>query len=307
MTEYSIAGARPNELLQHMIEKEYTLQGITPDAFVRDHAGEEFDLEALKSEFKRHVVDYGVPLVKDKASIAIHFCKVFMYTIGPESRKVRKGSGADKVWKLNTKINDVSHTVFIATYKQENAVVNQIKNDTTLSLTLKQAGLLCMETFTRLVKHAFSAGLRLLTPLAGACFSKSDMELMAKELSIPEVDLLAMVCCSTQSGGHYLTNSDVDIAVVAAIAATRNCKDEGIKKSIVTKTIKQYINKGRNPDKIRMSIIAKYATGGVPMEFSYDNLVNDFESTQRSVSLIRQKKIMEQSAIESIVTAPMRP
>ncbi|XP_076545675.1 uncharacterized protein LOC143305529 [Osmia lignaria lignaria] len=201
----------------------------------------------------------------------------------------------DKVWKFTFNKDKNKHIVFIATYKQENAQFEPKNEDKSMIIILKQAGLLTQETFSQLIKLACQNGYKLMTPLAGACFNKDDTSSLATELVIPEVDLLIKISRSTQSGGHYLKYSDVDIAVCASIAATRNVKDEILKKSIVVKILKQYINKGFIPNKARMTIISKYATGGIPSKFIYEEIVKVFDSEQTKYSALKIVQTTKQS------------
>lgn len=310
MASYDVSGAKPETLIAHAVSKEFVMAGITPQDFINTHTGLDFDLNVLQSEFKKHCVDYKQGLEMDKKSLAVEFCSKVIYEIGPESRKVKKGTG-DKVWKFifNKKISDKDatyekHTVFIATYKQENAQYKPDNQPKSMILTLKQSGLIAMETFSRLIKLAFTQNMKLLTPLAGACFSKDDLPKLSSDLGISEVDLLISINQSTQGGGQYLMYSDVDIAVCSSIAATRNVKEEVLKKGIVVKVLKQYMGKGKTPSKDRMLIIARYATGGVPTEFAYEELVRMFDAEQTKISAKRIAAAIGQSTVTGTVTVP---
>jgi hypothetical protein len=56
-------------------------------------------MDELKRQFKKHCPDYMDPLQINKALKAVEFCSKVIYEVGPESRKVKKGTG-DKVWKF---------------------------------------------------------------------------------------------------------------------------------------------------------------------------------------------------------------
>lgn len=311
MATYEVVGSKPQNLLAHSIAKEYTITGLTPDNFIKTHSGLDFDIQALRAEFRKHCTDYMLDLVLDKPSYSVEFCSKIIYEIGPESRKVRKGTG-DKLWKFIFDVQNVvgatttstKHTVFVATYKQDNAVYEPDNKEKSMILTLKQAGLIALETFSRLIKIAYSQNMKLMTPLAGACFSKDDTHKFAEEMNMTEIDLLIAINQSTQGGGQYLLKSNINIAVCAAIAATRNVKEDTLKKNIVVKVLKQYMNKGMSPDKKQLSIICRYATGGVPQEFAYEELIRMFELEQSNISAIRQAKAIKESTIQSMIDVP---
>lgn len=137
--------------------------------------------------------------------------------------------------------------------------------DKEMVLTNKQAMLLAMEVFVQFIRFALKTPTapKLLTPLAGACFSKEDIPGLAKELNLAEGEVLGHINCSTCAEGQYLSYGDCNFAAVAALNAVRNLKDEAIKRSIVTKVIRQYSEMGKTPDMNKIKIICKYDTGGV--------------------------------------------
>lgn len=307
MASYEVVGSKPESLIAHAVSKEFNITGISPDDFITKHSGLDFDVTKLRTEFKKHCDDYMTDLALEQRSKAVEFCSKIIYEIGPESRKVKKGTG-DKVWKFifNVKVGtiDEKHTVFVATYKQENAQFISDDKPKSMILTLKQSGLIALETFSRLVKLGYQKQMKLMTPLAGACFSKDDLTNMAQELKMLEPNLLIAINQSTQGGGQYLAFSDIDIAVCASIAATRNVKEESLKKGIVVKVLKQYMNKGKTPNKERMMIISRYATGGVPTEFAYEELIRMFDAEQVKISAARQAVAIRQSELHTTITAP---
>ncbi|KZC08163.1 hypothetical protein WN55_10034 [Dufourea novaeangliae] len=232
--------SKPATLMAHTVAKEYNVVGMTVKDFLDKHTDMEFNLTELRKMFKLHCHDYMENLVLDKASKAVEFCSKVIYEVGPESRKVKKGTG-DKVWKFvfKKKVDnkEVSHFVFIATYKQENAEFKPDNTQNTMILSLKQAALLGHDTFARLVEIGLNSHKILLTPLAGACFCKEDVGKLAVDLRLDIEIVINSINQSTQGGGHYLVNSDIDFAICGAYAATKNVKDEGLKKSIVVKVI----------------------------------------------------------------------
>ena len=301
---YSVRGSKPGVLLAHTIAKEYTIVGITVKEFMDKHTGMEFNLNELRKIFKTHCNDYMEDLAQDKSSKAVEFCSKVIYEVGPDSRKVKKGTG-DKVWKFIFKVGNDDHFVFIATYKQENAEFKPENTHNTMILSLKQAALLVHETLARLVSFGLLLEKTLLTPLAGACFCKEDLGSLSEELDMTKKDLIIAINQSTQGGGQYLSNSDIDIAICASVSATKNVKDENLKKSIVTKIVKQYMAQGRIPDKRRVLKICRYATGGIPADFSFESLTEMINSEQRSYAAIRLKRMEAESAVTGTVDIPI--
>jgi hypothetical protein len=88
-------------------------------------------------------------------------------------------------------------SVFIATYKQENAQFTQKHEERYMILSFEQAGLLAQETFARLIQIAYAHGHKLVTPLSGACFSKENIPAMAAELGEQKVHVLISISQST--------------------------------------------------------------------------------------------------------------
>lgn len=80
--------------------------------------------------------------------------------------------GSQVPLQVNQKLEMAS--AFICIYKSEGAVYNEVSTGTKIVLTIKQAGLLAMETFSRLITIAATRPepLYLLTPLTGAIFSR---------------------------------------------------------------------------------------------------------------------------------------
>lgn len=199
--------------------------------------------------------------------------------------------------------------VHIVTFKNEGRIFTQESGAKAMVMTVRQAGLLACRTFSRLVKLAMKETnpILLMTPLAGACFSKDDMQMqrMTEELNTELTEVLIIINESCQSGGHYLDNSDGSVAACAAISATRGLKDEDVKRSIVTKIVKQYFSRGKELDAIKLSIVSKYATGGIPSEFSYDNLLSAFKSAQSAPNRLKSlNAVKTQESILSNVTMP---
>lgn len=111
--------------------------------------------------------------------MALEFCSKVIYLIGPESRKGAKST--EKVWKIRFPYVDsdgkfVMKTLFISTFINF-PYTKSFTTELSMVVTVKQAGLLAMETFNQVCKYAYNQAtpLILLTPLAGAIFSREDI------------------------------------------------------------------------------------------------------------------------------------
>lgn len=304
IADFSVAGAKLNDLINHLLARQYTISGITASDFIKHHGGQAIDLPELQKQFKLHCPDY-MEEIGDAPSKALSFCSKIIYEIEPESRKVKKGTG-DKTWMFVFVNKNINHAVYVSTSKEDSNDFKATHKPTHMILTLKQAALLAHETFARVVTAALLIDGKqvLLTPLAGACFSRDDVPLLAGDLGESIPDVLNKINQSTQSGGQLLKHGDVDFAICASISATRNLKDENMKKSIVTKTVKQYISCKKVPNKERISIIAKYATGGIPAEYGYDELLKLYDQAQVLPSAIKIRQAIQHSTLQSDIMAP---
>ena len=233
-----IVGAAPSTLVKHALSDTFNIVGMTPDEFTKTFAGQAFDYLQVQKDFKTHCYDYNEGLTMDVKSLAVEFCAKMIYTAGPESRKIKPGQ-VDKTWRFIFKDRrGQDHYVFVSTYKTQ---TYDYKNDeTVMSISVKQASLVAMDTLNRITILANTENQTILTPLAGAIFSRDDMKEIAIVLQRNVDEATIIINSSCQSGGQYLTLSDGSTAVVAAFAATRNLKDENLRRSIITKITKQY-------------------------------------------------------------------
>lgn len=312
--ELITTGALPIEILSHTQAKEYVIKGITPDDFFTKHSTADVDISQLQSAFKAICIDYMEPLKIDVPSKAVEFCSKIIFEIGPDSRKVKKADG-DKVWKFKFAYRDEDGKpyvacAFICTFKADNSEYKQTGEARKMILSVKQASLLALDTFCRLSDLAYTHDQTqlLLTPLAGAIFSKRDLPNLAAELKIGIPMLLRRINTSAQTGGHALEDSKIHLAAVCSLVATRGIKDEKVKLSIVTKVIKQYTARGKEFREHTFNIYARFAHGGVPANLSYSKLVESFDTAQNiKITTRKMAEAVAQSTKTSIVQAPRTP
>lgn len=209
------------------------------------------------------------------------------------------------------------YNVYVATFKTANA--DKITTDNSnyrMTLTMKQAGLLAMEIFSKAIITVLTnnASTKLITPLCGAIFSVDSLDKMCEKLSgkygYPEdlnaSQLLVVLNCSCQPSGHYLEMSDLSVAAVAVVCATRNMKQTNICDSIISKTIKQYFRKGKEFNSEAFVAICGFATGGLPDGITPNYLVKLLDDTE-SRNLNLKRALMEQKLTQqqAVVPAPI--
>lgn len=177
-------------------------------------------------------------------------------------------------------------TITISTFKSSTAPTTapEVRGDC-LMLTMKQASLIALDILNNYTSVAVSQGMVVLTPLAGAIFSRNSLKDMLDEPAIKsiyktEAELSVAINSSAQSGGQHLPESRADIAGVCAYVATSGLTDKKLAESITNKTVRQYISSGRPGDHVTMMAFAKYATGGVPTDLSYDKLSRDIPAAK---------------------------
>lgn len=184
-------------------------------------------------------------------------------------------------------------TITISTFKSSTAptAAPEVKDDS-LMLTMKQASLIALDILNNYTEVAVSKGIVVLTPLAGAVFSRNSLKEMLDEPAIKaiyktEAELSVAINSSAQSGGQHLSESRADIAGVCAFVATSALTDRKLAESITNKTVRQYISSGRPGDHATMMAFAKYATGGVPADLAYDKISRDIPAAKLSYANAR--------------------
>ena len=205
-TSVTVSETMPDTLARHGIAEVYDIVGMTPEEFTKEFSGQAFDYLDLQKKFKKHCKDYNMALQIETISMAVEFAAKVIYKVGPESRKVKPGQ-LDKTWRFNFEYaNNAKHYVFVSTFKTTTYVPTDGEYDMTISL--KQASLLAMETLSRVCVISATEQQYIFTPLAGAIFSRDDLEEIATVLHYPPSDAVVVINNSCQSGGQYLPHSD---------------------------------------------------------------------------------------------------
>lgn len=199
---------------------------------------------------------------------------------------MRKKDG-DKTWRLmfvynkNNKLQ--TKVAFVSTYKADETTYKIEAEPTRITLSVKTASLLAIIILNKLNQISINMNppVVLLSPLAGSVFSKDDIAKISANTGATHYKTVKVINASCQSGGHYLADSRLHTAAVAAIVATRAIKDKKMKDAIIGKTIKQYLSVKKVFEPRLFEIYAEFGHGGVPSTLSPDNLVKLFDEIQK--------------------------
>lgn len=186
----------------------------------------------------------------------------------------------------------MSGTITVATFKSQTAPndMPKLSVNNGLILTVKQASLIALNILNEYTDIACEMELIVLTPLAGAICSRAEIPKMMDDEAIKKAfhdkigELVKSINSSCQSGGHHLAWSRADIAAVAAYVATEGLKDKKLAAQTTNKTNRQYNTAKRPYDSMVKTVMAKFATGGVPSELSYETLRIEIPNIRRTVA-----------------------
>lgn len=106
---------------------------------------------------------------------------------------------------------------------------------------------------------------------------------MIIETGMGPVEILQILNCSCQSGGHYLKESRLSVSAVAALMSTSGLRAKNKMteaNSIVTKTIKQYFAAKKVFDEDEFVLFARFATGGLPLGQDAKSLLSLFNAAR---------------------------
>jgi len=270
----------PQNIRDHLLQQTFRVMPLSPEDFVNKHSSSSFDLPDLFAKFKKVCPDFEEDFVNSKQGrYCIGFCSEVIFQIGPMNRRLRKAD-KDRSWCLVLGKEPNLTYVFIATFKQDQTKLTKMENDGVLGLTIKQASLIAVEILCRLMKCLKDDGdfneKLVLTPLAGAIFSRKDVPNIARALGWSVIDTLSIINRSCQSGSQYFPENAVssEVAVVAAVIATRPLEKKTTRDNIIVKTLKQYMANHHNFDGTKMSLIATYANCGLPDGITAQSLID---------------------------------
>lgn len=285
-------------LTGHTVEQSYVINGIQPDALLST-AGQQIDLDKLTQEFHNQICDDFIDEINlNVPSKALGFAHKMIYEVGPSSRGKK-----DKAWTFQfpSKEEAAPKNCTVMTLKTANPILSA----KTGLLTVKRATLLCIPVFNKAAKVIYGdSGDIVFTPLAAATFPTGALTDVARLLNRPPVETIGVINSSTCSGGHLLDDSDGAIAVVAALSAVQG-KSPELAKSVVSKIVKQYSAANKlSANKLNsLSLIAQFASGGVPVGFEFEKLEEMFKTGRdkavnlRDLMSLPPKSVVVQKAV----------
>lgn len=223
----------------------------------------------------------------DFASISGHVKAAAVVATENDNHKARLHDIFNKIKLDSAGKRNVAGMFIISTYKNGSAPTNAPKVvDGVLNLTVKQATIIALFVLAKFTKLATTMGNDVFTPLAGAIFPRDKLDDMMQDADLAQVfatkgDLIDSINKSAQNGGQFIDGARADLAAVCAITGTMNITKLTERKAIVTRTVKQFSNQGRPLDKNVFEAMCKYATGGVPMEWSFEVLDQEYKDIKR--------------------------
>lgn len=251
---------------------EQDIKAISFKQFETDHAAQTVTFEKLLADFSKICPDV---VSKGGERLALGFCQQILYEISPASRMI-VGKIKDKSWRCNFRIEvngkEDLRTVTVATFKNVDKarMYKYLASPKRMILSMRLANMLATYILsTELAEH----NAVILTPLAGAVFSATDIPEIATTLNLTT----SQVCCimneSTIAGAHLMPNSHGNCSVAAAVATTQRMKEKTDAAQIVKRIATNCFKFDKPLDKNGLSFWAYYARGGLPEGFAYEDLL----------------------------------
>lgn len=283
----------PEGLRAHIGMRQVKVAALEYGEALKDFNDTTFDLAQLEADMKRVMPDFGDRIVKTSKQVQIAFATKTMFEIIPDMRRNKNNNVVSRIlFDVTIDGAVVERCVYIATFRN-NAAIPKVDGDDVIILTTKQASLLATMVLTKVMAVGLKEAppVYLVTPLMGGCFSRRDYPTIADKLGISQTELMARMAASSVTGGHLLPKGNGSLAVVFAINAVKNVKDRNIADTIIGKITRQYIMAGKDPESRIISILAPYSQGGVPAEFSVDNLRNIYDSAKANARMMAQARL----------------
>ncbi|XP_037721845.1 uncharacterized protein LOC119554841 [Drosophila subpulchrella] len=244
-----------------------------------------FDFEKLKQTFGDICPDFMEEPSYEEATVSRRFAQQVIFTFSKEAAAA-KSQKKDVSWSMrldvvNAKGTAIRSEVKIQTHWIRDPPQNQpFVMRGLLLLSFKQASLLAVEKYCQLVPHQVKRGEVVLTPLAGAVFSKFEMPKLAEALGEPLEEVVVAVISSCQTDGYYLEHSRCHIALVALIKTVSDLK---MRASIVKKTIKMYKLHGKEFDMEKFKVWSTFLRKSAPAKPQNDCDDDEYEKLTEQV------------------------
>ncbi|XP_041674253.1 uncharacterized protein LOC108114739 isoform X2 [Drosophila eugracilis] len=238
-----------------------------------------FDFEKLKQTFEEICPDFREEPSYEKATVSRRFAENMIFHISKEAAAA-KTKKKDMSWSIrldviNAKGTSIQSEVKIQTHwildppQNQPAIIRGV-----LLLSFKHASLLAVKKYCQLVPHQVKRGEVVLTPLAGAVFSKFEIPKLAQAIGEPLKEIVVAIISSCQTDGYYLKYSQCHIALVALIKTVSDLK---MRASLVKKTIKMYKYHGKEFNMDKFKVWCTFLKKSAPTKHRNDGDDDDYD------------------------------
>lgn len=270
---------------------DFFMEPMSPREFCDERAGSNVPIEEIRSEIAKHVPDFMETMGPDTEMYCIGYVNKTIFQFGPDSRTVKEGRN-NLAWLLHFPDGGTGFTIKIGTYKGINPPSSIHESNNCISLTMKQASLLALSILHDVVCAVPLEIKTVFTPLAGAVFSKVSLNDICASLvrnrayggSVSYDRVISNINCSAQAGGHQLPHSSAAVAMLCALHAVSGMKNKTDAKNAFNRVVKQYVSAGKKFNENEFKSFAPYASGGVPVEMTLDNIKKSLDDINAGFS-----------------------
>ncbi|XP_017002197.3 uncharacterized protein [Drosophila takahashii] len=149
-----------------------------------------FDFEKLKQTFIELCPDFKEEPSYEEATVSRRFAQQVIFSFSKEAAAA-KSQKKDVSWSMRLDVVNTKGAAIRSEIKIETHWIQDLRRispsscGASLLLSFKQASLLAVEKYCQLVPHQVKRGEVVLTPLAGAVFSKFEIPKLAEALGEP--------------------------------------------------------------------------------------------------------------------------
>lgn len=248
-----------------------TLEKLSFDNFMDDHGKVAVDFQKVWDDFGKLCFDVE-PKNSAVGTYAMAFANKVIYEISVEARQI-KPKGRDRSWNLIIPEDGdrTEATINVATYKNVDAAHSYTYRfgSRRIMLSMRLANMVAVEI---LCTHSLHFGHKIMTPLGGAVYSMKDVPAIAAKIGKTEIEVCCMINRSTVGTPYQLSSSDFACAISATLVTTKKMSNKDDARKIVNKITKGYIKDNKALDMIKVRVWMQYATGGIPEEYTMENL-----------------------------------
>lgn len=260
----------PQSLKMHESTKE-ALNAISFSDFMDSHGRIAVDFEKVWKEFST-LCPSIIGNDKTAVSFGLGFANKVVYEISNEVRAI-KPKGRDRSWNLIVPAagERLEATINVASYKNVDPAHSysyKFENKK-IYLSIRLANMISVEIICKNLEEFQEVTL---TPLGGAVYSAKDLDVIATSLGKTKVEVACIINRSTVGTPYQIPGSDFACAVAAVMTTTKKMKNQEDARKIINKVIKGFIKTDKVLNYVHLTLWGQYATGGIPEEYSVENL-----------------------------------